>query len=325
MVDEGTKFEEFKGLIEALSDVKAKLVKLEERKNTVREAVYEKVKADYEVKLNEVEQEIEKKGDYIEKAFNSSRSEIRDLVNQRNSIEEEVEELSLRHYLGEFEEEEHERLYQEKKDLLESLMGKLEDSTNRIEFLKTFLPESVLETLSEEAVEIPHEEVPVESVEASTEPVGEAATEAAEAPSEAAEAPTESLKASTEPVETLAGSLEVAETEEVVEEETPKEEVTEEQVVAEPAESPVEEMTAETPEKTVEQPTEMLSGEEADALIEEKISPVEEMADIMKQPELAPEAGEKDGVECPKCGMVNEPESWYCEKCGAELLAEGTG
>lgn len=29
--------------------------------------------------------------------------------------------------------------------------------------------------------------------------------------------------------------------------------------------------------------------------------------------------GEK-GVSCPKCGYVNSPDSWYCEKCGAEIL-----
>ncbi len=26
------------------------------------------------------------------------------------------------------------------------------------------------------------------------------------------------------------------------------------------------------------------------------------------------------GVVCPKCGIVNAPDSWYCEKCGAEIL-----
>jgi len=70
---------------------------------------------------------------------------------------------------------------------------------------------------------------------------------------------------------------------------------------------------------------EMLSREEAEAIIEDRIYPAEETSDIMKQPELAPEAKEKEGVECPKCGLRNEPDSWYCEKCGAQLLEEGAG
>lgn len=32
-----------------------------------------------------------------------------------------------------------------------------------------------------------------------------------------------------------------------------------------------------------------------------------------------PKKGEK-GVSCPKCGHLNTPDSWYCEKCGAEIL-----
>lgn len=27
------------------------------------------------------------------------------------------------------------------------------------------------------------------------------------------------------------------------------------------------------------------------------------------------------GILCPKCGFVNAPDSWYCEKCGAEILS----
>ncbi len=28
----------------------------------------------------------------------------------------------------------------------------------------------------------------------------------------------------------------------------------------------------------------------------------------------------EEGVACPKCGHINTPDSWYCEKCGAEIL-----
>ena len=32
------------------------------------------------------------------------------------------------------------------------------------------------------------------------------------------------------------------------------------------------------------------------------------------------EPKKEKGVPCPKCGFVNTPDSWYCEKCGAEIL-----
>lgn len=49
------------------------------------------------------------------------------------------------------------------------------------------------------------------------------------------------------------------------------------------------------------------------------------------KPELPPDAASREqpgepkkertkGVVCPKCGIVNAPDSWYCEKCGAEIL-----
>lgn len=28
----------------------------------------------------------------------------------------------------------------------------------------------------------------------------------------------------------------------------------------------------------------------------------------------------EEGIACPKCGFMNPPDSWYCEKCGAEIL-----
>jgi ribosomal protein L40E len=38
-----------------------------------------------------------------------------------------------------------------------------------------------------------------------------------------------------------------------------------------------------------------------------------------KKEELKKEKKE-EGIACPKCGFINPPDSWYCEKCGAEIL-----
>lgn len=43
------------------------------------------------------------------------------------------------------------------------------------------------------------------------------------------------------------------------------------------------------------------------------------------EPEAESESeGEKE-LKCPKCDFVNMPDSWYCERCGAELLQESQG
>lgn len=67
-------------------------------------------------------------------------------------------------------------------------------------------------------------------------------------------------------------------------------------------------------------------------ILEEKL-PEEEVAleELLSEEEaVSPEATaesvqegaaeEEKGVACPKCNHINTPDSWYCEKCGAEIL-----
>ncbi len=71
---------------------------------------------------------------------------------------------------------------------------------------------------------------------------------------------------------------------------------------------------------------EKLPGEEKkldELLVEEEAVipkvPEEQQAAV---PEVSPESdGEQEkSTPCPKCGYMNAPDSWYCEKCGAEIL-----
>ncbi len=50
---------------------------------------------------------------------------------------------------------------------------------------------------------------------------------------------------------------------------------------------------------------------------EEAVKPEPEVEE--KEVKAKKPASEK-GVACPKCGYINTPDSWYCEKCGAEIL-----
>jgi len=51
-------------------------------------------------------------------------------------------------------------------------------------------------------------------------------------------------------------------------------------------------------------------------LSEEDAVKPDAIADSSKESGVA----EEKGVSCPKCGHVNTADSWYCEKCGAEIL-----
>ena len=60
-----------------------------------------------------------------------------------------------------------------------------------------------------------------------------------------------------------------------------------------------------------------------DALIsdEEAVRPAsEEKQTVSKPPPSKPGTEPEKSVACSKCGALNAPDSWYCEKCGAEIL-----
>lgn len=44
--------------------------------------------------------------------------------------------------------------------------------------------------------------------------------------------------------------------------------------------------------------------------------------EVTEEKETAEEPSKKtqEGITCPKCGHVNTPDSWYCQKCGAEIF-----
>ncbi len=291
-------FQEFQELVRRLSEARTKLDRLEEKKSSVRESVYKKVKEDYETRVRAVEAEMEGKGGSIEEVFASYTGETQELTKKREAVDAEIEELSLRHYLGEFKDDEYKRLEKEKKTLIANMNEQMEDLTRRIEFIRQYLPGGTQEETVAETVE----ELDTEAVK-------------------------EEAKAEARPAEVFTGYLEATA--------EPETETATEEVAAEPMEDSSEgeatvqaiaaEIEDEAVPQAVEKPGEILSEEEADRLIEQSISEAEEVKDIMKQPELAPDAKEKEGVECSKCHLVNEPDSWYCEKCGAELLQEEVG
>jgi len=103
--------------------------------------------------------------------------------------------------------------------------------------------------------------------------------------------------------------------------------------VQEPAQAPVEPVA---PEKTLEETDTGIQIEEhilEETLPEEETKLdellVEEEAvkqEIVEQPKIKEEPEDQPGKEkeknapCPKCGHSNTLDSWYCEKCGAEIL-----
>lgn len=100
----------------------------------------------------------------------------------------------------------------------------------------------------------------------------------------------------------------------------------EEEPVPEPTPEPVSEPE---PEKPVEKESELKIDEhileetlpEEEVALEELLSEEEAVKpDVDAESPAKPEAEQDKGVACPKCGHLNTADSWYCEKCGAEIL-----
>ncbi len=95
-------------------------------------------------------------------------------------------------------------------------------------------------------------------------------------------------------------------------------------------ESPTIEEVEEFPTTKEEQRAEELTIDEH--ILEEKISDeVKKLDELLIETNALLESAEEkeskkvkkdkeEGIACPKCGFMNPPDSWYCEKCGAEIL-----
>lgn len=110
--------------------------------------------------------------------------------------------------------------------------------------------------------------------------------------------------------------VQIKDIEETIEAETPAEPVAAEETPEQPAaEIEIEEHILE--ETLPEQTTKL------DELLVEEEAVKQEVTEEVKTEEKSPaqpSAGNEKNALCPKCGHLNTLDSWYCEKCGAEIL-----
>ncbi|HEC79430.1 MAG TPA: zinc ribbon domain-containing protein [candidate division WOR-3 bacterium] len=241
------KWQELRKIEAQRTDVLTKLKRIEDKKDTVSPEVYEKVKKEYEEKLESIDAEMSKNVELIKEQLKQIEEENEQLRRLQKKLRLELEEIELRYSIGEYSEDDYNKLSAEHKDKLEVVDKDLEKLRERQEWFKKFIDiKDIEETIKEPPVE---EEV---TTEASTEDI----------------------------------QIE----EHILEEKLPEEETKLDELIVEEK--------AVLPEATVEEESP-----------KETESPIEEI----------PTEKEKS-VSCPKCGHMNTPDSWYCEKCGAEIL-----
>jgi ribosomal protein L40E len=226
------------------SSVIEKLEKIEEKKATVSNEVYNKVKREYDDKLKKIEKNLAEYTDLIKEEINRLRNEEKKLIEQDKNIKLKNEEMELRYSIGEYDDATYKKSSEENKVQLKTIAENLQKVKEQIKWYEDFVEIKGIE----ESLDVEKETVPKKEA-------------------------------------------------------VPKKEETDLQIE--------EHILEEKPPEGI-QLDELLVPEEAvkPEARQKKESPAEETV----------EAKEEKAVTCPKCGFKNAPDSWYCEKCGAEIL-----
>jgi hypothetical protein len=278
--------EELKEFEREREDILLKLDRLEEKREEFKKAVYDKVKGDYEKRLEGLSARLEKKRRVISAEIMRLKDEKAELGRQCDMIRDELEELDLRHAIEEFDDAAYESKASAKKDSLKGAEECLRETEAQLEFLGGLIGEPVAEEAEVAA------------------PVGEK--------EEAEKEEAEKEKAEEEKVE----EREAEKEEEVVAEK--EEEAVGEKEESEEEEAEKEETPEEVPLRPTSAPPGVIKREEFE--VERGVEPEPVEAEAKTEEAAVGDAGEEPTLICPKCGASNRPDSWYCEKCGAELM-----
>lgn len=165
-------------------EILKKIALIEEKKDNVRESVYLKVKGDYIAKLNHVDNALKNQSSVITKKLKSIDEEIDNLLFQKESLEEQLEELDLRHSIGEYSDEQYDSMAEELKSHISQIEEKIEFLHNEKKTYAELVQEELVEektkkkkTKEDEIVlpEVPKEEKLAEELFEATETSAEKA------------------------------------------------------------------------------------------------------------------------------------------------------
>ena len=313
--------EEVAQIKSAIDDVKEKIKKIEGKKGSIRDSVFQKVKEDYEKRLKVLSEQLAGKKESLKETLKEIATKKQPLKSKLDELQEQLEEIELRHSIGEYEDGQYESMSGEIKEKMGTIEGDL-DSIKKEEKETIDLLGEPVDVIDEEAVAEKIEEE--ESKEEKKEDSKEKETEEEPLP----EVSEENMIAE----ELFTGKEQTAEESEsvipdvAVDKEFQKEKKEDK---AELFDMAKEKSGAKDEEKSTggsAEEEDWLSSleQELNEEAEEKEKEVNE--DKKADKEVKEEKEEKDtGNElvslCPKCNYKNKPDAWYCENCGAELTS----
>lgn len=286
--------EDLKGIVDQRSSLQQKLTRMEELKDSVKPEIYEKIRFDYQNQLDGINNKLRTSQEFIQVELQEYQEQREKILKKKSALEDELEETTFRHTIGEFSQETFDVMKAKKQRELDESENKLQELETKIKSLQEMMGKEVPEKLPlEETPEKPPQEKIPENL-----------------PEE------EDIGLELGALEELGEKIEALG--EGEKEEPPKEEAKEK--AADIGKISLDEILWD--EGKLEQKSE--SAEGGPAPVPEEIPTLEEVEkpkDEVSLEESIKKEGE--GLICPKCKTVNQSDNWYCEKCGTELLVEG--
>jgi flagellar biosynthesis chaperone FliJ len=117
---------------EQIDELKKRLELVEQNRSKVRQKIYEKVKADYELKLENFFESLQPFREKIQSQIDSFEADIETHQNTLNEKQEELEEHQLRFFAGEYSEEEYEPVQSSLQEDIDTSRGEITDLENMV-------------------------------------------------------------------------------------------------------------------------------------------------------------------------------------------------
>lgn len=276
-------------LITQRESVEDKLKKLEDMKPSIRESVYIKIRSEYAEKMREIDEKLAAEKTYLVQEISQIEAEEAEMSKRMEELSEEVDELKVRFSLGEYSEEEYNQTLSHKSEELEDYGRILEEKREKRNKIMQIAGEPQRPQPAEEPLPSDKEEedsnLDISTVLTDTQSKGE--------------------------IDFAAG--------ESREESSPMDNILQPDIINESSFSLGEDVPKD--EKFInENPLDMAGGEQVNRMesIDASLDDIEKMFDASLRSDEPHE--QIEGLKCPKCGHINKPDLFNCEKCGSELL-----
>ena len=299
---------EFERLLQERSQIEQWLEKLGASGDKTPASVRERVQADYQKRLDEVQEELNGHRDEITGALERHRQVRDELISQQSEAEERRAEAELRHTVGEFDDKKWDGIKSE----IDGSLGKIAEELDGVETEVAAL-ETALASITTGPDASESSDAPTEAVDHSDDAADKPAPTSDDLPPPIRDA---------EPVATAATA-------------TPE---TESKPEKDPSEEPLEFLDVDTgheetePEPTRKNETVPMPPDAAELL--GTTQEAREAGEIAAGSEVGaagvtsfsdnaeqPKKGAAKTLKCGECSAMNLPTEWYCERCGAELAA----